>query len=36
MPKEDNHQMPKLPEGIFDDILIWPDLAMVFWRNLGK
>ena len=35
MPREERHpDMPPLPEGIFDDILLWPDLAMVFLKHL--
>lgn len=35
MPREDKHpEMPPLPEGIYDDILMWPDLAMVFFKFL--
>lgn len=34
MPKEEPQEMPPIKEGLFDDILLWPQLAMVFLRNL--
>lgn len=34
MPKPEPPKMPPVPKGRFSDILLWPELAMVFLNNL--